>query len=1750
VFVLAFAAGAGLCVSLLRAAAGDELPEIRRVMLRPEQLPAELERVRRGVLRQLPQAEFDDLLTRATAADAGVHEPPRLIEARYRAILAGDALTGTATWELVHRGTSPGLLTVEPFNVALRKAVWDDGTPALIGDLGAHRPNVANETKCLVGRPGEQRLTLDWSARGVAEPAGLRFDLRLPASPVAVLDLNLPGDREPVVPLDVGLLTGPLPGAAADHRLWRIAFANASQIDLTIRPIDEGRSPLFLVRQRSRQDVMPGQTVCEFAFDLDAPHGGVRELTLECDAALKPTDVSARNLERWEVRPSATNKARQIVVRLREPLETGVLTLRAIGPAAPDGAWTSPSAAILGAVTRGEELSLRIHPDLRLAEWRSGNFRLSDSTIAADRWQVIALQSGMIRSGPSRPTARLQPAGVEYRVHERLWWSADAERMRLTAQLTFEVARGPVFQVPLRLPEGWDLERLDADPPDLLAAGYPLAGRPTAARPDLTVELQRPLTPGASATLTAHLSRRLPTTGAVPLPDVLPVAARGRDGTLAVRVGIGLQGSAVDAPPADVKAAADAAAPWGDAPADFVFPMRSAPVEGSLHLRPRLARYHSSAETSVTVVGREATSACRLRLTPAEGGADSVLVHVSGAYEPWDWQAVRGANRVRSVQRLAFPPPIVGAELAAGSPWTALTATTARSVDDGSCWRIALARPLTDPVELLARATATLPVNGQWNVPMVRSPAAEVEDGQVTIDLRSAVGWRVDSTGLTETLAADTPRQVRTFRYADADPALTLISDSGRDPVRIDRALLVTYAAEPGRLLHRLTFRVSDRGASTLPIDLPATADVRFVRINGATAHAAMAEFADRIRLEIPTAADGKTLEVEAVYATGRPPASFLADIQDDPPRWPNATVQLQRVWRLPDGLEPLQTQPWLRLPAGDLRSGGADLGDGNAWEPLEAGAGNSIRVVRTADANVVGIVAAVIGLALARAGRAWPVRWQWISLLVWLASTAVAAIWLPQPLAAADHWPLLAAVIVTAWKLLPAWPKAVSASVAPPQSSAARVVTAGLLFAVSAAVSVDGRDVQAAAPAATLVYIIPGPSDHPDQTTVLAPPDLLDRLRGLARRGLTGLDGAVWLDARYEGRVVAGVTRFSATLRLHSFADDPPSPTLPLTGVQLREARLDGSPAFLRTAGDRYLVPVHGRGPHTLELEFSVPVSSTGEDREVRFGIPELLISHLALTAPAPATRLQSLSWRGEQRVETDADQPRLEADLGRVGIVQVRWRLESATPKPATIHAQESYLWNMTESAARLFGSIRYTVGPGSATTLSATLPKELEVATVTARPVDPPVAGAITGWLRAWQVTPPPTANGRRSLVLEFAAPITGSWQVNFELAPREPFAPTFSLPFPAAVGTRSAPPSFAWRADGIELTDMPPDAASPLTPEAFLRDHWLPAKSEADPRPPTKAYQRTTLGPAPALRFRAATGGPEAATADIAWTIGPRRAEVEASAHVTVPGGVLSLVEWTVPVAVTIADVQGTDVYAWSRTNNRLQVWLNKPAAEATVRISGFVKRSAESDRFDVPPLRPRAALGGGVLRLTASEGVALTPVETTRLTESSVGRERSFAIEPGPLSAPPYKATIAVKSVAAPAKPPTVERKGESSVPPRPMMNSHPSALAVTNEPLDADVSVSPERLSFWQGRIVRTAVVLVVGLFVVLYGRRIPSTAWPEMMVLLGIAAFAAAGDVIWLLPAAIGLGARSKRIVESVIGPRRAVAGTQLVRE
>src|SRR5438132_8945726 len=79
---------------------------LRRVLIPPERVPAELERAR-GVLEQRTRAEFEDLVRKAQQAAEALKNPPRLVEGRYFASLVDTSLRGRGEWNVINK-TGPG----------------------------------------------------------------------------------------------------------------------------------------------------------------------------------------------------------------------------------------------------------------------------------------------------------------------------------------------------------------------------------------------------------------------------------------------------------------------------------------------------------------------------------------------------------------------------------------------------------------------------------------------------------------------------------------------------------------------------------------------------------------------------------------------------------------------------------------------------------------------------------------------------------------------------------------------------------------------------------------------------------------------------------------------------------------------------------------------------------------------------------------------------------------------------------------------------------------------------------------------------------------------------------------------------------------------------------------------------------------------------------------------------------------------------------------------------------------------------------------------------------------------------------------------------------------------------------------------------------------------------------------------------------------------------------------------------------
>src|SRR5207248_2858839 len=218
----------------------------------------------------------------------------------------------------------------------------------------------------------------------------------------------------------------------------------------------------------------------------------------------------------------------------------------------------------------------------------------------------------------------------------------------------------------------------------------------------------------------------------------------------------------------------------------------------------------------------------------------------------------------------------------------------------------------------------------------------------------------------------------------------------------------------------------------------------------------------------------------------------------------------------------------------------------------------------------------------------------------------------------------------------------------------------------------------RAAAPAPATVFLVPGPDG--ETSTVLLPPELAEQLRESERNGTLTLGGAHLIAARYTGQAEGALARFRARFEVQSFTEAAATLTLPLTGVVLLDAQLDGGPAYPQFAGDRYSIAIRGRGPHVLELSFQVPVTGVGDDKEIRFTAPEAVSCGLALDLPAGSRLPYAVNRRGAQSLTAADGRPRLEADFGRTGTIHVRWQTaNTADVTSATVAVQEAYLWDL---------------------------------------------------------------------------------------------------------------------------------------------------------------------------------------------------------------------------------------------------------------------------------------------------------------------------------------------------------------------------------------------------------------------------------------------------------------------------------------
>jgi hypothetical protein len=918
---------APLILAILRLSAQEPDPTpIQRIELPPERVAAEMERVRRNVLMQMPRSEFEQLVQQAARAEAAGRTPPRLIDAKYRAIFEPNGLVGTAQWKIVHDADGPGRLSLGPLQLAVRSAQWSNHAPVVLGQF---EEKSGAGLDLFVDGKGERTLNLEWSARGLSEPGAVRFELRLPNSPLALFELDLPADHSPQVDREEVVLSGPLAADRPDYRRWRLTFVRPGSSGLVIRltvltPRNSTQpEPILRTNIQTTQKLTPGQVECEYQLDVQVQRGGIRQMLLDLTPGLRVVDLEAPDLEGWT--PVASENGNRIEVRWRDPFRGGRLTLHGLSllPATSQ-AWVSPGVQAVGGVSRGERLTLYVHPDLELDAWKPGGFQPITPVAAASTVHSVVLQSRDV--GPNvgtRPEAHVRLVTGVFQTRESWIWRVDPDQMSLNVDVQLLARRGRAFQFNWRVPPGWEVEQVESIPansglqwnvasndpskPALLTIDLNQASANAANSADrhLTIRLRRPniaWTPGPDGPMAS-----------IPVPAFRPDPDVSRDGTLTVRLHPALALAAFAA---------------RSLPIDQAVPFRGLP-EGLLQIRPRRGRLQSSCDVDVMIGGDRRRATYRLQLTPTTSANRDLLLFVSAPVTFDSWRTLSGSAQVSTIELLLDRSVCESiAPIASVSGWEAIASWSAAHVACGSWWRLTFDRRIQSPTVI--EFIATFPTSRRRiEVPLLAVAGTEAFEGRVVVQTApgDSFATRQVRTYADAVLDRHDGWVRQAFTYRTPPCALTLIpsaDDPGPQNSRVDAACLVTQPTDEGKTVYRLHFRLSGWSKGELPIKLPAGASIISLHINGKAAATNGDDKQGAVIL--PWNSAQRWCDVDLIYATLGPPRSAYSRLQPNDPEIP-CSMTLRRIWRLPAGVVPVSLSEFMPLP------GGADfLGWRDQW--------------------------------------------------------------------------------------------------------------------------------------------------------------------------------------------------------------------------------------------------------------------------------------------------------------------------------------------------------------------------------------------------------------------------------------------------------------------------------------------------------------------------------------------------------------------------------------------------------------------------------------------------------------------------------------------------------------------------------------------------------------------------------------------------------------------------------------------------
>lgn len=423
--------------------------------------------------------DFERLVEAANAVPLGrsTSIAAQVISAVYRAsLLEPDVLRGEARLETVRTSGRTVLMPLEPFNIALSAARWDDDNePATFGVLPSGKQAV------LVDR--DATLILNWSFRGRREQDGATvFNLELPASPLNRLEVEAPTTAAPAI--SDGVRVSEVDEQRRGKWLFELGGHTKVALKLGSKDANPRSQSLVLLQERTNYRISPAGLYVEAQLKLDVHGEPLRHLQLDPQPPLRIVSVQSGGIELpWSAAGSADTGV-NVAIDSPEPLlgPARMVTVTALAPIDMEKAWRLPRVRV------------------RDVTWQEGDIMLTvGGLLTLDALLPIGCRQTKVGPGielqlfSAEATAQVQ---VSRRQQRAMLTSGATVRlasdlMRAEFRGKFESIEGETFLLHADVGAGWQIESLTADRPGILANwSVDRTLRPNA----LVVHLKEPIT--------------------------------------------------------------------------------------------------------------------------------------------------------------------------------------------------------------------------------------------------------------------------------------------------------------------------------------------------------------------------------------------------------------------------------------------------------------------------------------------------------------------------------------------------------------------------------------------------------------------------------------------------------------------------------------------------------------------------------------------------------------------------------------------------------------------------------------------------------------------------------------------------------------------------------------------------------------------------------------------------------------------------------------------------------------------------------------------------------------------------------------------------------------------------------------------------------------------------------------------------------------------------------------------------------